>query len=67
MKTLVAVIGGSALVAMGAVTIAIAQEQTQTTQMVSSGTMSMGTTSTQETPPTTPETSVAAPAVKAGS
>ena len=67
MKTLVAVIGGSALVAMGAVTIAIAQEQTQMTQTISSGTMSVGTTSTQETPATAPETSVAAPAVKAGS
>ena len=59
MKTLVAVIGGSALVAMGAVTIAIAQQQGQPTQMVSSGTMSMGATSTQVTPPTTPETAVA--------
>ncbi len=67
MKTLIAVIGGSALVAMGAMTFAITQEQTQSTQMVSSGTMNMGPTSVQETPGTTPETAVAAPAVKAGS
>ena len=66
MKTVIAVIGGSALVAMGAMTFAITQEQTQSTQMVSSGTMNMGPTSVQETP-ATPETAVAAPAVKAGS
>lgn len=67
MKTVIAVIGGSALVAMGAMTIAIAQEHTQPTQVVSSGTMSMGSTSTQVTPATTPETAIAKPAVKAGS
>ncbi|MFY9921345.1 MAG: hypothetical protein WAL26_23565 [Mycobacterium sp.] len=67
MKTLMTVIGGSALVAMGAVTIAVAQQQTQPTQMVSSGTMSMGATATQATPATTPEIAVASPAVKAGS
>jgi len=67
MRTLVAVIGGSALVAIGAVTVAIAQQQRQPAQTVSSGTMSMGETSTQVTPPTAPETAVASPAVKAGS
>ena len=67
MKTLMTVIGGSALVAMAAVTIAIAQQHTQPTQMVSSSTMSMGSKSTQVTPATTPETVVASPAVKAGS
>ena len=34
MRTLVAVIGGSALVAMGAMTVAIAQEQGQPAQTV---------------------------------
>jgi hypothetical protein len=67
MKTLMAVIGGSALVVMGAMTIAFAQEQAQPTQMVSSGTMNMGSTSTIQTPPSTPDTAVARPAVKAGS
>ncbi len=67
MKTLIAVIGGSALVVMGAMTIAVAQEHAQPTQMVSSGTMNMGSTSTIQTPPSTPETAVARPAVKAGS
>ena len=67
MKTLIAVIGGSALVAMGAMTVAIAQEHMQPAQVASSGTMSMGATSTQETPATTPATGVAVPAIKAGS
>lgn len=67
MKALLAVIGGSALVAIGALTVAITQEQAQPMHMVSSGTMSVGATSTQATPPTTPDTAMAQPAVKAGS
>jgi hypothetical protein len=35
--------------------------------MVGSGTMNMGSTSTVQTPPSTPDTAVAQPAVKAGS
>lgn len=66
-KMLSAVVGGSALVSLGAVGIVIAQGQTQPAQVVSSGTMSMAETSTQVTPPSTPDTAVAAPAVKAGS
>jgi hypothetical protein len=58
-----AVFGGSALVVMGAVGSAMVQDETQ---LVSSGTMSMGQTSTQVTPPSTPETAAAQPAVKAG-
>jgi hypothetical protein len=65
-KTLLAVIGGSALVSLGAVGFVIAQGQPQSPQMMSSGTMNMGQTSTVETPPPTPDTSVAEPAVKAG-
>jgi hypothetical protein len=68
MKSLIAVIGGSALVAMGAVTIAITQQQAQPTRMMSSSsTMNIGATSTMGTPPSVPATSVAAPTVKAGS
>ncbi len=67
MKVLLAAIGGGALVSLGAVGIAIAQGQVQPAQVVSSGTMSMGQTSTQVTPPSTPDTAVAQPAVKAGS
>jgi hypothetical protein len=63
-KMLAAVIGGSAVVAAGALTIAISQEQAAPATITSSG-MSMGATSTQETPPTSPETTLAVPAVKA--
>jgi len=58
-----AVFGGSALVVLAAVGGAIVQGQTQ---IVSKGTMSMGQTTTLETPPSTPETAAAQPAVKAG-
>jgi hypothetical protein len=64
LKMLAAVIGGSAVVAMGALTMAINQEQAALATVTSSG-MTMGATSTQETPPTAPETTVAVPAVKA--
>jgi hypothetical protein len=63
-KMLAAVIGGSAVVAMGAVTMAIAQEQGTPAVMTSSG-MTVGATTKQETPPSVPETSIAVPAVKA--
>jgi hypothetical protein len=63
-KMLAAVIGGSAVVAMGAVTMAIAQEQATPAVMTSSG-MTVGATTKQETPPSVPETSIAVPAVKA--
>jgi hypothetical protein len=63
-KMLAAVISGSAVVAMGAVTMAIAQEQGTPAVMTSSG-MTVGATTKQETPPSVPETSIAVPAVKA--
>ena len=63
-KMLAAVIGGSAVVAMGALTMAISQEQAGPATVTSSG-MTVGATSTQETPPTAPETTMAVPAVKA--
>jgi hypothetical protein len=63
-KMLAAVIGGSAVVAMGALTMAINQEQATPATVTSSG-MSIGATSTQETPPSAPVTTFAAPAVKA--
>jgi hypothetical protein len=66
-KTLISVIGGSALVAMGALTAAIVQEHAQTAQVASAGPMTIGSTSVQDTPAPTPATSVAVPAVKAGS
>jgi hypothetical protein len=63
-KMLAVVIGGSAVVAAGALTMAIGQEQVSPATLTSSG-MTMGATSTQETPPTAPETTIAVPAVKA--
>jgi len=63
-KTLAVVIGGSAVVAMGALTMAVTQEQAGPATITSSG-MTMGATSTQETPPASPETTIAVPVVKA--
>jgi hypothetical protein len=63
-KMLAAVIGGSAVVAMGALTMAITQEQGTAATVTGSG-MTVGATSTQETPASTPATTFAAPAVKA--
>jgi hypothetical protein len=63
-KMLAAVIGGSAVVAAGALTMAISQEQT-TPARITSSSMTVGATSTQETPPTSPETTIAVPVVKA--
>jgi hypothetical protein len=63
-KLLAAVIGGSAVVAMGAVTMAITQEQAAPATVATSG-MTVGATTKQETPPSVPETSIAVPTVKA--
>jgi hypothetical protein len=63
-KMLAAVIGGSAVVAAGALTMAISQEQAAQATITSSG-MTMGATTTEGTPPATPETTIAVPAVKA--
>jgi hypothetical protein len=62
-KLLVAVIGASAVVAMGAVAVAIHEEQSGIGNLA--GGMQLGSTSTVATPPSTPDTSIAAPAVKA--
>ena len=63
-KMLAAVIGGSAAVAAGALTMAISQQQATPPTITSSG-MTVGATSTQVTPPTSPETTIAVPVVKA--
>ena len=63
-KLMAAVIGGSAVVAMGALTMAITQEQGTPATITGSG-MSTGATTTQETAPAAPETTLAVPAVKA--
>jgi len=63
-KMLAAVIGSSAVVAMGALTMASNQELKNPATVTSSG-MNLGATTTQETPPAAPETTIAVPAVKA--
>jgi alcohol dehydrogenase YqhD (iron-dependent ADH family) len=63
-KMLAAVIGGSAVVAAGALTMAISQEHASSATLTSSG-MTVGATTTLATPPATPETTIAVPAVKA--
>lgn len=63
-KMLAAVIGGSAVVAVGALTTAIAREQATPTVVTSSG-MTMGATTKQSAPPSAPDTSIAVPTVKA--
>jgi hypothetical protein len=62
-KMLAAVIGGSAVVAAGALTMAISEQATPAS-ITSSG-MTVGATSTEETPPASPETTLAVPPVKA--
>src|ERR1700741_4318421 len=59
-RLMAAVIGGSAVVAAGALTLAIGQEHAGPAQLTSSG-MTVGETSTQETAPSAPATSLAVP------
>jgi hypothetical protein len=63
-KVLSAVVGGSAIVAMGALTTAISQEQAGPDTLAKSTTMSVGATSTESTPPTVEATSMAVPTIK---
>jgi hypothetical protein len=71
-KVFAAVVGGAAVVAMGALSVALDAEQAPgasggvaTGATFIQGSMTMGQTATTTTPPAAPETSVAAPAVKA--
>jgi hypothetical protein len=71
-KVFTAVVGGSAVVAMGALSVALDEEQAPgasggvaTGATFIQGSMTMGQTATTTTPPAAPETSVAAPPVKA--
>ena len=71
-KVFAAVIGGSAVVAMGSLSVALHEEQAPgasggvaTGATFIQGTLTMGQTATTTTPPTAPETSVAVPPVKA--
>jgi hypothetical protein len=64
-RMLAAVIGSSAVVAMGAVTMAITTHDQGIPAEVASSGMTVGATTKQETPPPTPEISIAVPTVKA--
>jgi hypothetical protein len=62
-KLLAAVIGGSGVIAMGAITAAIVQEAGPA-NAAKSTTMTIGSTSTETTPPTVEATTMAAPALR---
>jgi hypothetical protein len=72
-KVFAAVIGGSAVVAMGALSLALHEEQASGAPggvatgatFIQGSSMTMGQTATTTTPLAAPETSVAVPAVKA--
>ena len=63
-KLLAAVIGGSGVIAVGALSVAIAQEQAGQESAAKSTTMTIGSTSTETTPPLVEATTMAAPAMK---
>jgi uncharacterized membrane protein YkgB len=63
-KLLVAVIGGSGVIAMGALSVAIAQEQAGQESAAKSTTMTIGSTSTETTPQLVEATTMAAPALR---
>jgi hypothetical protein len=62
-KVFAAIIGGSAVVALGAMNAAFTQEHAGQ-DMAKSSTMTMGATSTETTPPTAPAVGEAAPSIK---
>jgi hypothetical protein len=72
-KVFAAVLGGSAVVAMGALSVALHEEQAAGASggvamgatFIQGGGMTLGGTATTTTPPAAPETSVAVPPVKA--
>jgi hypothetical protein len=63
LKVFAAVIGGSAVVALGAMNAAFTHEPAGQ-DVAKSGTMTVGATSTDTTPPTAPVVGQAAPSIK---
>jgi hypothetical protein len=63
-KMLAAIIGGSAVVAIGAMNVALTQEAHTGQDLAKSTTMTIGSTSTETTPPTAPAIGEAAPSIK---
>jgi hypothetical protein len=64
-KLSAAVVGASAVVAMGTLTFALSSEDTGSASIISGPEMTLGETSTIEKAATEPETSVAVPQVTA--
>jgi hypothetical protein len=63
-KLLAAVIGGSGVIAMGALSVAVAQERAGEESAAKSTTMTIGSTSTETTPSAVEATTMAAPAMR---
>lgn len=63
-RLLAAVIGGSGVVAMGAVSMAIHQQDAGPDTLAKFTTMSIGSTTTETTPPAVEATTMAAPALR---
>ena len=63
-KLLAAVIGGSGVIAMGALSVAVAQEQPGQESVAKSSSMTVGATTTETTPATVEATTMAAPAMR---
>jgi len=63
-KLLAAVIGGSGVIAMGALFVAVAQEQPGQEAVAKSSSMTVGATTTETTPATVEATTMAAPVMR---
>jgi hypothetical protein len=63
-KLLAAVIGGSGVIAVGAMSAAIAQEQAAPESVAKSATLTGGSTSTETTPAAVEATTLAVPALR---
>ena len=63
-RLLVALIGGSSVIAMGALSAVFGQEQTGQASVAKSSTMNVGSTTTVTTPPLVEATTMAVPAMK---
>jgi hypothetical protein len=64
MKLLVALIGGSAIIAMAALSVAFGQEQAGKESVAKSSGMNIGSTTTETTPPLVEATTLAARAMR---
>jgi hypothetical protein len=62
-RVLAAIVGGSAIVALGAMNAALVQEHGSQQDVAKSG-MSVGATTTETTPPTAPAVGEASPSIK---